>query len=71
MTRTPSLTPVQALNMLRKQNNQTIDGFKYYLEAPQGCDDINEFFPCVAQGDHQWVPSGETTDEHSEWVQIY
>lgn len=74
MTRkSPSLTPMQALEMLRKKDNQIIDGFRYYLDAPQGCDDISEFFPCVIKirGHYQWVPSGETTTDSSVWVQIW
>lgn len=66
-----TLTPVQALVALRVKDNQIIEGVKYYLDAPQGCDDINAFFPCAVVGNHEWVPSGETTDEKSAWVQIY
>lgn len=66
-----TLTPIQALVALRVKDNQIIDGVKYYLDAPFMCDDIDGFFPCATIGDHQWVPSGETTDENSVWVQIY
>lgn len=81
LTLTPTLTPHQALQMLRVGGDTCVDGISYLLDGPMGCPS-SAMFPVAYVADSniesdesyvQWYPTGEVGSEITEattWTKV-